>query len=98
MRTFTTALCFCGLATAASLQFHESGFVAAKDGKPAGWTTWSARPETAPRTFVEKGALVISGNSNIAGHGGWERKIPGIEPGGWYRIEARYRAEAVPTE
>ena len=98
MRKLLIAMYFCGVVPAASLHFHDSDFVAAKDGKPAGWTTWSARPETAPRTFVEKGSLAISGNSNIAGHGGWERRVSGVERGAWYRIEARYRADAVPTE
>jgi len=70
---------------AASLEFKE-------------WTTWSARPETAPRTYVENGVLVISGNSNVAEHGGWERRIDGVEAGKWYRFSARYRAEAVTAE
>jgi len=99
------ALWLCGTATAASLHFHEAGFVAARDGKPAGWTLWSARPETAPRVFVDSqhyrtrpGSLAISGNSNLAGHGGWERRLADVEPGGWYRFLAYYRAEAVPAE
>src|SRR5947207_1821674 len=46
-------LWLCGTAAAASLHFQESGFVAGRDGRPAGWTTWSARPETAPRAFVD---------------------------------------------
>jgi hypothetical protein len=58
------------VAAAAPLHFHESAFVADKDGKPAGWTTWSARAETAPHTFVDRGWLAISGKNNIAEHGG----------------------------
>ncbi len=88
-------------ASAASLPYRESGFVA---GAP-GWTMWSARPETAPRTFVDPlryrtraGSLAISGNSNLAEHGGWERRVEGVEPGAWYRFVAYYRAEAVPAE
>jgi predicted amidohydrolase len=90
---------------ASSLHFRQSAFVADRDGKPAGWTMWSARPETAPRVFVDSlrsrndgGSLAISGNSNLAGHGGWERRVDGVEPGAWYRFVAYYSAEAVPCE
>lgn len=105
MRPLTISLLLCGVLTAASLHIHESGFAAAKDSTPSGWTVWSARPETAPRTFVDPlrcrtgpGSLAISGNSNIAEHGGWERQVPGIEPGAWYRFTAYYHAEAVNSE
>jgi predicted amidohydrolase len=91
--------------SAAPLQIRESAFVAAADGKPVGWTTWSARPETAPRCFVDtlhfhgkSGSLAISGNSNIAEHGGWERVVRAIEPNAWYRFTAYYRAEGVSFE
>ncbi|MCX6636797.1 MAG: carbon-nitrogen hydrolase family protein [Acidobacteria bacterium] len=93
-----------GLA-AAPLRLRESAFVAGPDGKPAGWTTWSARAETAPRCFVDRqrfrnqaGSLAISGNSNMAEHGGWERLVPGVEAGAWYRFTAHYRTEAVAHE
>jgi predicted amidohydrolase len=66
------------------------------------WSVWSARAETAPRTYVDalrhrNGAAsrAISGNSNLAEHGGWERRVEGIEPGQWYRFTAYWRAEAV---
>jgi len=66
------------------------------------WTVWSARAETAPRTYVDAlrhrtGAesRAISGNSNLAEHGGWERRVDGIEAGAWYRFTAYWRAEAV---
>src|ERR1051326_1082830 len=72
---------------------------------PDAWTTWSARPETAPRCFVDNlhfhskpGSHAISGNSNIAEHGGWETLIPDVQPGSWYRFTAYYRTEAVPYE
>src|ERR1017187_8658792 len=68
-----------------------------------GWR--AARPETAPRVFVDPlhyrsrpGSLAISGNSNGAEHGGWERRVSGVEAGTWYRFVAYYRAEAVPGE
>ena len=95
----------CCVATAASLHFQESAFVAAADGKPSGWTVWSARPETAPRVFVDTvhdraggGSLAISGNSNGAAHGGWERRVADVEAGAWYRFVAYYRTEAVASE
>src|SRR5438046_1981049 len=105
MKKISIALCLCATATAASLHFHELGFVADRDGKPANWTMWSARPETAPRVFVDPqqyrtrpGSLAISGNSNLAEHGGWERRLTGVEPEAWYRFTAYYRAEAVSAE
>ncbi len=92
-------------ALAAPVRVHESAFHPGPDGKPAGWTTWSARAETAPRCFVDTlryrsspGSLAISGASNIAEHGGWERVVTGIEAGAWYRATAYYRAEAVEAE
>jgi len=92
-------------AAAAPLHVHESAFVAGSNGSPAGWTTWSARAETAPRTFVDQsqyrnqaGSLAISGNSNAAAHGGWEYRVPGVEPGKWYRFTAYYRSTGVRAE
>lgn len=105
MRGLIIAWLLCGPAGAASLHFHEAAFAAGKDGKPAGWTEWSARPETAPRVFVDSrrgrtsaGSLAISGNSNLAEHGGWERRVTGVATGGWYRFTAYYHAEAVGCE
>jgi predicted amidohydrolase len=95
----------CAIAVAGPLRVHESAFVAGANGSPAGWTTWSARAETAPRTFVDPsqfrshaGSLAISGNSNAAEHGGWEYRVPGIEPGKWYRFTAYYRSTGVRAE
>jgi predicted amidohydrolase len=79
------------------------------DPGDGGWTVWSARPETRPRTWVDRaagratdskggGSLAVSGNSNAAAHGGWERRVDGIEPGAWYRFTAYYRAEGVAAE
>ena len=104
MRTLLYALC-ASATFAAPVRVHETGFHPGPDGKPAGWTTWSARAETAPRCFVDTlrfrskgGSLAISGASNIAEHGGWERAVPGIEAGSWYRMTAYYRTEAVEYE
>ena len=70
-----------------------------------GWTPWAARPEIAPRTFVDRvhyrsqpESLAVSGNSNAAAYGGWEYNATGVEPGRWYRFTAFYRAEAVADE
>src|ERR1039457_4392738 len=105
MKRLSSVLCLCSVATAASTPLPESAFVAAADGAPPGWYSWSARRETAPRVFVDPlhyrsrpGSLAISGNSNGAEHGGWERRGAGVEAGTWYRFVAYYRAEAVPAE
>ena len=105
MKRLSTILCLSVVGSAASLHLQQSGFVAGSDGKPDGWTTWSARAETAPRAFVDSqhfrtrpGSLAISGNSNVAEHGGWERRVPGVSAGAWYRLTAYYRAEAVSSE
>jgi predicted amidohydrolase len=101
----TFACTYACIVPAASLPLHETAFVAGDDGKPAGWTTWSARPETAPRCFVDRqhfhgstASLAISGNSNIAEHGGWQRIVPSVEAGAWYRFTAYYRTEGVQYE
>jgi predicted amidohydrolase len=72
---------------------------------PEGWTTWSARAETAPRTFVDKtvsrsgkGSLAVAGNSNAAAHGGWQKVIGDVKGGAWYRFGAYYRSEGVAQE
>lgn len=71
----------------------------------AAWTPWAPRSEIAPRTFIDAvrgrvspGALAISGASNAAAYGGWERTVAGVEPGQWYRLVAWYRAEGVAQE
>jgi predicted amidohydrolase len=95
----------CAAAWAAPVQVRESGFEPGPSGLPAGWTTWSARPDTAPRTYIDNvyyrsrpGSLAISGNSNVAAHGGWERAVAGVRAETWYRFTAYYRAENVPCE
>ena len=96
---------FVSVIQAASVRVSESAFVAGPDGTPAGWTTWSARAETAPRCFVDPlrfrtkpGSLAINGSSNVAEHGGWHRVVKGVEPGMWYRFTAYYRTEGVTHE
>lgn len=92
--------CIPGFAADAPL-FRQSRF----EGRTEGWTAWAARPEIAPRTFVdagvsrdEPGSLAISGNSNVAAYGGWERRVDGIEAGKWYHFEAHYRGEGLRHE
>lgn len=104
-RFFLCCIAFASSLSAGTLAKFDSGFRADADGKPAGWTVWSARPETAPRTYVDMvrfrkqpGSLAISGNSNAAANGGWEHAVKGIEPGKWYRLTAYYRAEALQYE
>jgi len=70
-----------------------------------GWTVWSARPETKPQTFVDPmtgrgpgGSLAVSGASNAAVHGGWERRVENIVPGQWYRFIAHYKCDSVAAE
>lgn len=81
--------------------YEQSSF----SGKADGWTAWAARPEIAPKTFVdakysrgEGGALAISGNDNPAAYGGWHRVVDGIRPGHWYRMTAHYRVEGATYE
>ena len=96
MKTLAATLFACAL-SAAPLRIHYTAFAAGPDGKPDGWTTWSARAETAPRTFVDRihfrdkpGSLAISGNSNVAAHGTTDNGIC-REPG-LFRIPPRQRA------
>jgi len=93
------------LALAADLPLRQSGFEAGPDGLPPGWKTWAARPEIAPRTFVDRvhsrgraGSLAVSGDSNAAAYGGWEYTASGVEPGKWYRLLAYYRLDALRHE
>jgi predicted amidohydrolase len=104
LKTLILCLIFSSV-SAAALPFQLSGVTPGPDGKPAGWSTWSARPETAPRCFVDPqhsrskaGALAISGASNLVEHGGWEHLEHDIVGGSWYRFTAYYRAEAVASE
>ena len=88
-----------------SVPFQQSGFTPGTEGGAVGWRTWAARPEIAPRTFVEvvhsrgeAGSLGISGDSNPAAYGGWEKTVSGIQAGEWYRFTAYYRADGLSYE
>lgn len=85
-----------------ALRVHQSGFSAEADGRPAGWTTWAARTEIAPRTFIDPvhyrsrpGSLAIYGDTNASAYGGWEYKVDGVEPDKWYRFSAYYCEDGV---
>ena len=85
----------------AEFVLQQSGFT----GKPEGWTSWSHRPESMPRVFVdthvsrgEPGSLAINGVSNAAAYGGWRTQIRGVKPGEWFRFKAFYKAESVTAE
>jgi predicted amidohydrolase len=98
-------LCLAVFATAAPVAVRQSGFKAEPGGLPAGWRTWAARPEIAPRTFVDiahyrhaPGSLAISGNSNAAEYGGWEYTASDVKPDKWYRFAAYYRADGISDE
>ena len=88
-----------------TLNVVHSGFRAGPDGVPPEWTVWSARPEIAPRAYVDErrnreapGALAISGNGNKAAYGGWEHRVRGVEGGKWYRLVAYYQATGLKYE
>jgi predicted amidohydrolase len=89
------------LSAGEALRFRQSGFSA----DAPGWTVWSDRAETMPRTWVEAvvslgepGSLTVSGNGNIGTFGGWQRVFPGIEAGAWYRLTVHYRSTGVTSE
>lgn len=93
-----------GLAAAPG-ELAQSSFEAEAGASPAGWQSWAARAEIAPKTFVSRehdrggpGALAIAGDGNRAAYGGWQRRVESIEPGHWYRFVAYYRAEGVADE
>jgi predicted amidohydrolase len=101
MRWFILVLTACVALAEESPLFRQSKF----DATAEGWSTWSARSEIAPRTYVdqavslgEAGALAIYGNGNAAVSGGWEKRVEGVRPGQWYRFQAAYRAEGIEHE
>jgi len=88
--------------SAALLLLASGAFAEPLRIEPAGWKLWSQRAATAPMVSFDhtisrsgKGALVVSGNSNAAAHGGWENTIPNIQPNQWYRFTAFYRTQGV---
>jgi predicted amidohydrolase len=101
MRKLACLMLLANCAMAAEVHFRQSGF----RPNPEGWTVWSDRAETAPRTFVEPvisrgepGSLGVSGNGNIAAFGGWQRTIAGIKEGAWYRFVVHCRTTGLTGE
>lgn len=101
MRTIVAMLIAVGLLPAAGPLLQQSGFETGTDD----WRAWTARPETSARLFVdavhnraEPGSLAVSGNSNPAVCGGWERVVEGISAGQWYKLVAHYRGAGVDYE
>lgn len=89
------------MAVSAQVQYRQSGFGPETDG----WTAWSHRPETSPRTFVEPvislgepGALAVSGGGRLGAFGGWRKRIPGVAAGTWYRFTVHYHTSGVTSE
>jgi len=81
--------------------FRQSAF----EATPAGWSAWSHRPESMPRTFVDtqvsrggRGSLAVNGQSNVAAYGGWRKHVTGLQGGDWLRLRAFYKAESVAAE
>jgi predicted amidohydrolase len=88
-----------------TLNVVQSGFRPGPDGTPSGWTVWSARPELAPRAYVDQarnrqapGSLALSGNRNAAVYGGWEHTVEGVKAGKWYRLVAYYQTAGLQYE
>jgi predicted amidohydrolase len=99
------ALLLVSTVAAATIPVEQSSFRPTPEGPPPGWTAWAARPEIAPRTFVDEvryrsrpGSLAINGASNAAAYGGWHHLVSGVEPGKWYRLTAYYQAEGITDE
>jgi predicted amidohydrolase len=74
-------------------------------GRPAGWKTWSPRPEISPRFSldrqagrVEHGALRIDGAGNPGSYGAWQYRIENIKAGRFYHLVAHCRAVGVSNE
>jgi len=84
-------------AMAQPVLLRESGFKAV-------WEIWARAPRSRrgdgwTRRGIARGpaSLALSGNSNPAVCGGWQRSAGGIEPGRWYRLTAQlsFRGPAV---
>jgi predicted amidohydrolase len=87
------ALACVSAAVAQPVLVREAGFKSL-------WEIWAPRPEIAPRGYLDAtryraqpASLALSGNSNPAVCGGWQRAAGGVEPGRWYRLRAHYRTE-----
>ncbi len=85
--------------------FEQVAFRNEPNSPTGGWQLVAQRPEIQPKGWIDasggrrgQGALMLSGDSNSAAFGGWQRRLDGIKPGAWYRFSAYYRPEAVTEE
>src|SRR6516225_9027893 len=65
---------------------------------PDGWHGYAARPEIAPRFWVEQPGdrLAMAGRGDDALDGRWLRRVP-VTAGKYYAFSAEYRDRNVPT-
>jgi predicted amidohydrolase len=92
------------LVAPAALASGNSELAAAGPGasfEDQGWRNWAPRQELMPRCHIDADnyrtapdSLAISGNSNAAAYGGWERTYE-VVAGEYYRATAYYKAQAV---
>jgi predicted amidohydrolase len=75
------------------------------EGTPAGWQTWSPRPEIAPRFSLDrqagregKSALRIDGGGNPGSYGAWQYRIRDLKADRFYHLVAHFRAVGVANE
>jgi predicted amidohydrolase len=106
MLRFGVLLALAGaLVAAPGALYRQSGFEASADGFAPGWRVWAPRTGTAPHVYVDAtrararlGSLAVSGDSNPAVCGGWERDVAGVAAREWYRLVAHYRVEGAVYE
>ena len=91
-----------GQAGKAEVLFSADSFTTVQQALTEGWEAWSQRDEIRPEFFIagqpsldRSGSLGIGCVSNPLARGGWRRLVDGIEPGGFYRLEASYRVRGV---
>jgi predicted amidohydrolase len=97
MQTPVIAVLLATAALAQTVPFRQEAFPTTD-----GWTAWSPRAEIAPRVWADGlhsrkggGSLALSGDSNVAVFGGWQRQLSGVQAGRWYRFRASYLSEGV---
>jgi hypothetical protein len=83
----------------------EVGVAAEPEDAPDGWRSYAARPEIAPRFWVEPAkdpghsvaySLGLAGCGDDSVDGRWVRTLP-VEAGKYYAFRAEHRAEKVDT-
>lgn len=99
------ALMLLAAAIPSTVFFEQVAFPEKPGSEGNGWQVVAQRPEIQPRGWVDgkggrrgKGALMLSGASNSASYGGWQRTLTGVKGGAWYRFTAWYRPVAIDLE